>query len=270
MNGLEDYEGLRQEGSVEGIQNEGLTDIQKEYMLELAVPASEWEAMQPEEQMAWLEVVTDRYSELGTDAELDAVLQELYGDQALELYQNVERVEAPNDMEQIDMVSDVLVNCEELKYENWTRLSDAEKTEVLNQLEEQIAAIECRPPCPVHFEPLEPNLYGGYRPGVGDIQLNNFLLANDYGNYQELIDTLIHEGRHAYQDYNINVQETHPRHSEVDSWRDTWGNGTGKWEYWNDCRTELGVRLYEQQSIEIDARNFAGDVINTMNQKQQA
>lgn len=270
MNGLEDYEGLRQEGSVEGIQNEGLSDVQREYMLELAVPASDWEAMQPDEQRAWLNVVTDRYSELGVDAELDAILQELYGDSALELYQNVERIEAPNDMEQIDMVSEVLVNCEELKYENWIRLSDAEKTEVLNKLEEQIAAIECRPPCPVHFEPLEPNLYGGYRPGVGDIQLNNFLLANDYGNYTELIDTLIHEGRHAYQDYNINVQETHPRHSEVDSWRDTWGNGTGKWEYWNDCRTELGLRLYEQQSIEIDARNFAGDVISTMNQKQNA
>lgn len=270
MNVLEDYEGLRQEGSVEGIQNEGLTDVQRDYMLELAVPASEWATMQPEEQMEWLNVVTDRYSELGVDAEIDAILQELYGDAALELYQNLEHVEAPNDMEQIEMVSDVLVNCEELKYENWIRLSDAEKTEVLNDLEAQIAAIECRPPCPVHFEPLEPNVYGGYRPAVGDIQLNNFLLANDYGNYRELIDTLVHEGRHAYQDYNINVQETHPRHSEVDSWRDTWGNGVGKWEYWNDCRTELGLRLYEQQSIEIDARNFAGDVINTMNQKQNA
>ena len=270
MNDLEDLEGVRQEGTVEGIQNEGLSDIQKEYMLELAVPASDWEAMPLEEQQARLNVMIDRFAELGVDAELASILEELYGDSVLETYEAMERIEAPNDMVQIEMVSDVLVNCEELKYENWIHLSDAEKTEVLNKLEEQIATIECRPPCPVHFEPLEPNLYGGYRPGVGDIQLNNFLLSNDYGNYQELIDTLIHEGRHAYQDFNINVQETHPRHSEVDSWRDTWGNGTGKWEYWNDCRTELGVRLYEQQSIEIDARNFAGDVINIMNQKQQA
>lgn len=270
MNDLEDLEGVRQEGAVEGTQDEGLSDIQREYMLELAVPDSDWEAMQPEEQMARLNAIVDRYSELGLDAELTAILQELYGDSVLELYQEVEsmeRIEAPNDMEQIEMVSDVLVDCEELKYENWIHLSVEEKTAVLNALEQRIAEIECRPPCPVHFERMDPNTYGGYRPAVGDIALNEFLLDNDYGNYMELIDTLVHEGRHAYQGYNINVQEVHPRHSEVDSWRDTWGNGVGKWEYWNDCRTELGARLYEQQSIEIDARNFAGDVINTMNQK---
>lgn len=34
------------------------------------------------------------------------------------------------------------------------------------------------------------------------------------------------------------------------------GNGgTG-----GDCSTELGQRLYEQQSVEIDARNFAADI----------
>ena len=29
-----------------------------------------------------------------------------------------------------------------------------------------------------------------------------------------------------------------------------------------DCSNELGQRLYEQQAIEIDARNFAHDVLN--------
>ena len=42
----------------------------------------------------------------------------------------------------------------------------------------------------------------------------------------------------------------------------------GKWDYWGDTSSLLGQRLYEQQSIEIDARNFAADVINKFNEKQ--
>ena len=73
------------------------------------------------------------------------------------------------------------------------------------------------------------------------------------------------EGRHAYQDYNINVCEVHPRHSEVESWAETMGDG--KWGYWGDCSTLIGQRLYEQQSVEIDARNFAHDVTDKITEK---
>lgn len=270
---LDDMEGLQQNNSLEGTNNEGLSEAQRNYMVELAVPQEEWAEMPIEQQTEWMNSVVDRFSELGIDVELGSILEELYGMPALELFESmevVEHIEAPDDMKQIEMVSDVLADCEELKYENWIHLTDAEKTAVMNDLESRIAAIECRPPCPVRFADMEDNVYGGYRPAYGDITLNDFMLENTPDMYRELVDTLIHEGRHAYQDYNINVAETHPRHSEVDSWRDTWGNGVGKWEYWNDCRTELGQRLYEQQSIEIDARNFAGDVLNAFSQKQSA
>ena len=80
-----------------------------------------------------------------------------------------------------------------------------------------------------------------------------------------MINTVVHEGRHAYQDYNIHVCEVHPRHSEVVSWAETMGDG--KWQYWGDCSTELGQRLYEQQSVEIDARNFANDVVSKIEDK---
>jgi hypothetical protein len=43
--------------------------------------------------------------------------------------------------------------------------------------------------------------------------------------------------------------------------------GDGKWQYWGDCSTELGQRLYEQQSVEIDVRNFAGDVVSKIEDK---
>lgn len=110
---------------------------------------------------------------------------------------------------------------------------------------------------------------GGYNPETKGIELNEHMIessGNDYIYYTELLDTLIHEGRHAYQDYNVNENEVHSRHSEVESWAETMEGG--KWDYWGDTSSLLGQRLYEQQSIEIDARNFAADVINKFNEKQ--
>jgi hypothetical protein len=172
---------------------------------------------------------------------------------------------------QIEAVGETLANCEELRWENWQNLELSEKVEVLNDIESRIAAIEHRPPCPVRtgndMGQLEVTSYGvfghlgGYRTGSKDITLNPELLTSDNPMvYREMLDTLVHEGRHAYQDYNVNVCEVHPRHSEVASWSETMAGG--KWGYWGDCSNELGQRLYEQQAIEIDARNFAHDVLN--------
>ena len=172
--------------------------------------------------------------------------------------------EAPQDHIQIEQVSEILSNCEELKYENWVTLELSEKESVLNSLEQRIAEIECRPTCPIRLLPLEERQWGGYNPVTKDITINSaYAECSDFGTYREIVDTLVHEGRHAYQDYNVNVCEIHPRHSEVESWSETMGGG--KWEYWGDCSTMLGQRLYEQQSIEIDARNFARDVLDKLN-----
>lgn len=171
---------------------------------------------------------------------------------------------APSDLEQIGQIRDCLSNTSEIKFDNWISLELSEKEMVLNALEEQIAKIEHRPACPIHLSELEENLLGGYNPKTKDITINSlYAERSDFGAYREIIDTLVHEGRHAYQDYNVNIAEIHPRHSEVESWADTMSGG--KWEYWGDCSTRIGLRLYEQQSIEIDARNFATDVLDKLN-----
>ena len=172
-------------------------------------------------------------------------------------------------MEQIESVSDVLSDCEHLNFEEWGNLEIDERIEVLNSLEKQIADIEKRPPCHISASPMAEGVLGGYNPETKGIELNEHMIessGNDYIYYTELLDTLIHEGRHAYQDYNVNVNEVHSRHSEVESWAETMEGG--KWDYWGDTSSLLGQRLYEQQSIEIDARNFAADVINKFNEKQ--
>ena len=151
---------------------------------------------------------------------------------------------------------------------NWQHLERSEKVDVLNQLETKIASIEHRPPCPIKDVKLKPGLWGGYNPVTKTIDINRDYIdksGKDYYFYSEIVDTLVHEGRHAYQDYNVNERIVHPRHSEVESWSDTMAGG--KWGYWGDCSNELGQRLYEQQSVEIDARNFAADVISRMEDK---
>ena len=260
---------------IESIGFEGLTDSQAAYLKELDVPSDSWESMESLEKMAKMSAITSRFSEfkLPSDFSIKEWIGKLFGSEAKDYY---ETIEAPYDHVQIEEISKLLENCENLNIEKWNSLELEEKVEILNDLEEKIAQIEHRPPCPIYcneymgsLEVVGGNVYGhfgGYNPISKDINLNSELFTSkDPTIFKELINPVVHEGRHAYQDYNIHVCEVHPRHSEVVSWSETMGDG--KWQYWGDCSTELGQRLYEQQSIEIDARNFANDVVSKIEDK---
>lgn len=247
-----------------------LTYTQEDYLRELMPDEQSWEGMSDAQRDEAVSDILQRYGELNLPADfnLHESIGKVFDQRIVEQY---ERLEAPQDYVQIEAVGETLANCEELRWENWQNLELSEKVEVLNDVETRIAAIEHRPPCPVRtgndMGELEVTPYevsghmGGYRTGIKDITLNPELLTSDNPMvYREMLDTLVHEGRHAYQDYNVNVCEVHPRHSEVASWSETMAGG--KWGYWGDCSNELGQRLYEQQAIEIDARNFAHDVLN--------
>lgn len=38
--------------------------------------------------------------------------------------------------------------------------------------------------------------------------------------HRQTIDTVVHEGRHAYQHYNVEVRTVHESDAEVASWRE--------------------------------------------------
>lgn len=258
---------------------EGLTDSQIEYLSEFNLEDSEWDDLNEVQQLNWESGIDGRMDELGIDIKnRSEVAHQAFSDDLAEAYdsylvEQYERdlsklesqyLEAPQDHIQIEQISEAIINCEEMKYENWKELELSEKEAVLNSLEDKIAEIEHRPACPVQLSPLGENTLGGYNPETKEITFNRRLVEKtDFVSYREVIDTLIHEGRHAYQDYNVNVTVVHPRHSEVVSWSETMGGG--KWKYWGDCSSILGQRLYEQQSCEIDARNFASDVLDELN-----
>ena len=80
--------------------------------------------------------------------------------------------------------------------------------------------------------------------------------------YAKVVETLVHEGRHAYQDYNIHIRNVHPRTSEINSWLENEQQG-----YMPGDMSEIGLRLYRFQPTEIDARQFAEDTMKRFNEK---
>lgn len=247
-----------------------LSQVQEEYLKELNISSDVWKGMSLESQAQQLEFIVGRFNEIDLPEGFnkEETMGKLFSPEIVESYK---QLEAPQDFIQIEQVSDVLAYCEELNFEHWQSLELSEKESVLNALEVKIAEIEHRPPCPVRLVNMPANMWGGFNPGSKTIDINRSYVeasAQDNGLFREILDTLVHEGRHAYQDYNVNVCEVHPRHSEVNSWAETMAGG--KWGYHGDTSTLLGQRLYEQQSIEIDARNFAADVLDKFDQKQLA
>lgn len=263
---LEELEGLE---SLSEMRKEGISSSQTDYLSELNVTDVDWAERSETQQTIILSAIDGRMDELGIVVnERSELAHNLFSTDIAESYddylESYSKLEAPHDHMQIEQIGEILADCEGIKYENWVGLEVSEKEGVLNSLEERIAEIECRPACPIRLLPLEEGVWGGYNPVTKDITINSdYAERTDSGSYREVLDTLIHEGRHAYQDYNVNVREIHPRHSEVACWAETMEGG--KWGYWGDCSTLLGQRLYDQQSIEIDARNFAADVLRTLN-----
>lgn len=180
------------------------------------------------------------------------------------LEENIEVNEAPGDNEQVEEIVNVFENTSEIKPEIWSTLDLNERLNVFNGLENSIAAIEHRPPANIEVKQMEENMYGYYDPATNTINLNERdFLGNSSENYKENLDTLLHEGRHAYQDYNVGVNEVHPNHEAVEEWSQNYVNGYETGEIPFDFNN-VGPKLYEYQPVEYDARIFAGNVIDDL------
>ncbi|WP_018669142.1 hypothetical protein [Bacteroides gallinarum] len=266
---IEECNDIKEVPDLAGMENAfELGKLQAEYLKELNIPSDVWEGMTKEGQSQQLGLILERFNEINTPQNInrEVLFSEIYSSGIMEAYK---QLEAPQDYIQIERISDVFSECKELRYENWQSLELSEKVEVLNDLEQEIAEIEHRQACPIRALDMPSHQFGGYSPDSKTININaSYIESSGYDRnmFREVLDTLVHEGRHAYQDYNVNVCEIHPRHSEVASWAETMEGG--KWGYHGDTSTFLGLRLYEQQSIEIDARNFAMDVLDKFEQKQ--
>lgn len=196
---------------------------------------------------------------------------------SLESFRNhgVEKLEILHDSEVTEQIAEYLSGLEDLKFENWTELSLEQRKELMNRIEQQIAAIEHRPPLPIDVEKMKASTFGYQSNYYHKIALNSLYVgSNSKNDYLEVIDTIIHEGRHAYQHYNVDKKLIHDSASVVNTWRENFYDP--KYQYYNSGSCiipvkgrlqDVGFRLYYYQPVEIDARNFASDVLLKLKQK---
>ncbi len=167
-------------------------------------------------------------------------------------------LEAPSDSVQITEAVDAMEHIDGLKFQDWKESSYDERVGALQALEDNVAEIAHRPACHLNVQDLGEGYYGHFNPSTKEITVNSLYINSDnYGDYKECLDTIVHEGRHAYQDYNMTEREVHPRGTEVENWRLNNDSQLG----YLDAQT-WGFELYEYQPMEADARAFAGDVLN--------
>lgn len=190
----------------------------------------------------------------------------------------LEQIEIVTDLEMTEGIAACLESVEEIRYENWSKLSLEERAVVLNRIEQKIAEIERRPAVSVYVEDMDANSLGYHSNTEHKIALNaKYVGANNPNSHREVIDTIIHEGRHAYQRYNVDVKCIHESVSEVKQWEKNfydpeWGyysyRGQKIYIPFNDGKIhDVGFRLYANQPVEIDARNFAADVLARLEDK---
>lgn len=198
-------------------------------------------------------------------------------------------LEAISDREQIESIADYMTNIDEIRFENWKDLSLEQQVDVLNKMERCIANIEHRPAQPIYAEKMK-DMFGYHRHNPNNVSedkiaINTTVLELSTTRPEildEVLDTLIHEGRHSYQHYNIEERLVHESISEVETWRENI-NERGYKDgspipiieigpiglFTNERLCKLGERLYYYQPVETDARNFAGDVMKSYRQKME-
>jgi hypothetical protein len=239
-----------------------LQGVQLDYLQEI-VP-EDWDKISPVGQEYLINMIDQRIMEItGSDIpkglDADKQIKEVLSPILSEL--KPELLEAPYDSIQSEKISDYILSQESLDYENWKELPFNEKMDVLSSLEKQIAQIEHRPECPVYAENLRE--HGCFIPEeyimvIKKMEIDSVIKTD----YYKVLNTLIHEGRHAYQNYNIHVREVHPQQNEINSWRENNKNYL--------TVEENGWSAYRYQPVEKDAFSFANDIIENIKYEKGA
>lgn len=154
---------------------------------------------------------------------------------------------------QISEAAERLSGIQDLQPEHWAALDAEQRLTVLQDVENTMAGIQRRPPTTIATESMGANTFGGFDPTTGGITLNADHLASDMSPLEHL-DTIVHEGRHAFQQFAI----SNP-HAVADS------HVTGEWaeNMANYLSPDLyGQEAYVTQPVEADAASYANRIIS--------
>lgn len=173
------------------------------------------------------DTATDVPSDTKTDVEIDTELQIQEGAQAIS---------------EIDG----------LQPEVWQASDADERLANLQTIEDRMAEIQQRPAVQVVPEAMAPNEFGGWN---GEYIAINKDHLNSNMPVEEFANTIVHEGRHAYQDFAIKNPGFVSDSETVEAWAANRGDG---YFYPQD----YGQEIYQTQPVEADAWNYANGVIN--------
>lgn len=246
-----DIEGISSTSS-EGISKEGLS-------------SSELDNIRESVEFGNAEIVVDRIDELSNRQPPLAIDSNPQVSEIIEPIRDQvpnEYLEAPSDIEQVEQISEVMQGIEGLDYDSWKNLTVDERLHVLQELENKVAEIEHRPASDVKMKDLgDPSVHKGYCQqnlwgNNSTLTLNSQCLSDSsMSEYFESLDTVIHEGRHAYQNYNLEQREVNSDSYSTSEWRQNMEDGYKSPEIY-------GFRAYWTQPVEVDARAFAQDVLD--------
>ena len=152
---------------------------------------------------------------------------------------------------QVEVAVESLSGVEELSPESWEVLDSNERLNTLQNVENQMAEIQERPALEVISQDLPDTVFGGYN--GQNICINGNHLEGSQP-VDEMFDTIVHEGRHAYQDYAIENPGVVNDNSITNAWAENRGNYLSAELY--------GQEIYQSQPLENDAWTYAEDIKN--------
>jgi hypothetical protein len=139
----------------------------------------------------------------------------------------------------------------EVTPENWDTLEPQERLDTLQTVENALSDIQNRPSAEIHAEDMPANTFGCWDGEV--IRINSNHLTGEYEQpVSEMVDTVVHEGRHAYQSHAINNPGFLGNDAIEQEWRDNDAN-------YLDVSL-VGQEAYLEQPLEADAWDFASAI----------
>lgn len=159
---------------------------------------------------------------------------------------------------QVKYLSGYLSSLSEVKPENWKELSLEERVKVLQTIESVAAFLGGRPTLKVQSEPMAKNVNGEMNWENQKISLNENLVQSDNPEcLRQVLKTLAHEGRHAYQYSNLFNARTEPNTEKFQSWKVNYQTGYRQASF-------FGMYDYYLQPLEVDARVFSESVVSKL------
>ncbi len=145
-----------------------------------------------------------------------------------------------------------------LTQNDWGSASPDQRLVSLQELENQLSDQQQRHTCEIRIYAGNPSEYGYYSAKDPEHLYLNQSLLEDASSLKAAVETVAHEGRHAYQDHCICYPEDHPEidQARIDLWRDNFANYVPP---------DVDYAKYRSQPIEVDAFDYEVSISEALN-----